>query len=46
MTDPRATEVDLTAKARIRDAALKLLAARVSLHAVASRAGVAGATHR
>lgn len=45
MTDPRAAEADLTAKARIRNAALELFAARgedrVSLRAVAARAGVA-----
>ncbi len=44
MTDPRASEVDLTARARIRNAALDLYAEqgedRVSLRAVASAAGV------
>ena len=45
MTDPRASDEDLTAKARIRNAALDLYAERgedrVSLRAVAAAAGVA-----
>ena len=45
MTDPRASDEDLTAKARIRNAALDLYAERgedrVSMRAVAAAAGVA-----
>jgi AcrR family transcriptional regulator len=44
VTDPRTTDADLTAKARIRNAALDLFAARgqdrVSLRTVAAHAGV------
>ena len=44
MSDPRAADADLTAKAKIRNAALDMYAEqgedRVSMRAVAARAGV------